>query len=401
MKKRIFCIIVSLIPVIITGCREEGRIDHIDTSAPAPAQVTNVTVRNTPGGAVLKYTVPEDRNMLYVQAVYDIRPGVQREMKSSYYKDSLILEGFGDTGTYDVSLFSVGKNEKASDPLKVQVNPSTAPIRLAQKQLSETFGGVSVRIDNPEKANLVVTLMGDTAQLGYHLTLQSFYTSAEKAKFNFRGLDTIPLNFSVYLRDRWNNVSDTVTATVTPIFEDEIAMNTWVEYTLPGDARPYDGNYSVRGLWYGNFTNPQTNTYLSAMLPLPQIITWDFGKTVLLSRFKLWPRNHVDDRWRRGHPRIFEIWGSMNPNPDGSLDDTWIPLGRFESEKPSPGETITQEDIDYALAGFDYDFEESDFAPDPFVPVRYIRVRCIRTYNNSEASYVAYQQIRFWGTNVN
>jgi len=48
------------LPVLLFGCKEEGRIDHIDDNAPAPVQIdkASITVQNTPGGAVLKYTVP-------------------------------------------------------------------------------------------------------------------------------------------------------------------------------------------------------------------------------------------------------------------------------------------------------------------------------------------------------
>ena len=148
-----------LMLVVFAGCKEEGRIDFIDSSAPAPAQVTGVEIRNTPGGAVVKYNVPKDENMLYVQAIYEIRPGVMLETKSSYYKDSLVLEGFGDTQTYDVKLFSVGKNEKASEPLSIQVTPLTPPVLLATKLMQETFGGISVKIENPEKANLAIVLI--------------------------------------------------------------------------------------------------------------------------------------------------------------------------------------------------------------------------------------------------
>ena len=57
------------------SCKEEGRLDHIDMSAPAPEQVYDVTVKPTPGGAILKYKMPKDENLLYVKAVYQIETG--------------------------------------------------------------------------------------------------------------------------------------------------------------------------------------------------------------------------------------------------------------------------------------------------------------------------------------
>ena len=397
--KRIFYFIISVMAVVWVGCKEEGRIDHIDGSAPAPAKVTITEVRNTSGGAVLKYELPLDRNLLYVRADYYIQPGVMNTTKSSYTKDSIILEGFGDEREYDVQLFSVGKNEKESEPLLVKVKPLLAPIHVATKRIRETFGGVSIDIENPELANLAIVLMADFDTIGYKSDVFTFYSSMPKGVFTYRGLDSVPYDFSVYLRDRWNNFSDTISATVTPWFEEYITKNTWVEYNLPGDIQPINGSYPLRAIWNETYTG--TGFHGLETAPLPHTLTWNLGKQVKLSRMKLYPRDHVDDRWKRGHPRIFEIYGSNNPNPDGSLDESWIPLGRFECEKPSgPGTTITQEDIDFAMAGIDFDFVVNDFAPDPYAAVQYIRFRTISTYANASFSTTSILEVSFWGVLV-
>src|SRR5690554_3177325 len=79
---------------------------YIDKEASAPANVRDVTVENRPGGAVITYTLPDDPNLAYVKAVYEIRPGVLREAKSSLYIDTLELVGFGDTNEYPVNIYS-------------------------------------------------------------------------------------------------------------------------------------------------------------------------------------------------------------------------------------------------------------------------------------------------------
>ena len=385
-----------LVLLFFFGCKEEGRIDHIDDNAPAPAQVQVTEIINTPGGAVLIYALSNDENLLYVKAEYEIQPGVIREAIASCFTDSLFLDGFGNTNTHDVQVYSVGKNEKMSTPLTVQVNPLTPPVLVATKRLRETFGGVAVDIENPESANLAIVLLSDTAKNGYLSELYTFYSSMPKGSYSFRGLDTIPSDFAVYIRDRWNNRSDTIEASLTPWFEEDIPKRTWSENTLPGDAPPIISQYPVRAIW-----DDTRQEYYSASLPLPQMITWDLGVTVKLSRLKYWPRDDEADRWKRAHVKVFEIWGSSAPNPNGSLDDSWTPLGRFECVKPSgPGLTITQEDIDFANAGIEFEFEVSDFAPDPYVPVRYIRFRTLSTYNNTVISYFCVREMSFWGSIV-
>ena len=385
-----------LMLVFFPGCKEEGRIDHIDSNAPAPAQVLGVTVRNTAGGAVLKYKLPADDNLLYVKAVYEIQPGVVRETKSSRFLDSLVLEGFGYARPYDVQIFSVGRNEKMSEPVRGTVNPTTPPVQLVTKKLREVFGGVRIDVLNPEKAALAVVLMADTTNIGYLSELMTFYTSAEKSSFAYRGMDTIPYNLGVYVRDRWNNRSDTVPAILTPWFEERIPSITWTENHLPGDAERYTATFPVSDIWDNKFD--ENDCFLSELKVVPVTFGWDLGKKVQLSRFKYWCRGALPtEQWRRWHIKVFEIYGSNAPNPLGIWDDSWIPLGRFECVKPTPGVIITQEDIDFSFAGIDFDFVASDFAPEPFTPVRYLRWKVLSTFNGTKETHVAVGEVQLWG----
>ncbi len=400
MKNNLLYIITLLISFTwATSCKEGGRIDFIDESIPAPPQVSNVIVDNRAGGAVLRYTLPEDKNLLYVRGEYEIKPGVIHETKSSYFKDSLVIEGFGTPGQYDVKLYSVGKNEKESAPLIVQINPTTAPVQLAVKKFRDTFGGVAIDFENPEKANLAIVLMADTADRGYMSELITYYTAMPKGTFTYRGvdgLDPVEQEFAMYIRDRWGNYSDTVIGSVTPWFEEFIPKNTWRDYTLAGDIPPVNANYPITRIWDNDVG--QDGFHGMETQVLPHNLTWDLGRQVKLSRLKYWPRGHSDDMWKRGHARIFEIWGSNAPNPTGAMDDSWIPLGRFESLKPSgPGSQITQEDIAFAREGIEFEFGVTDFAPEPFTPVRYIRFRTIATYAYASFSTVHILELSFWG----
>ena len=69
MKKAIFLGMLSLLSWY--GCKEEGRIDIINEDAPAPLPLTEVTVTPRHGGAVLRYQIPNDENLLCVKAVYE------------------------------------------------------------------------------------------------------------------------------------------------------------------------------------------------------------------------------------------------------------------------------------------------------------------------------------------
>src|SRR5688572_14230148 len=151
MKRHIHSLLALMALIVCNSCKREDRLDHLDSKAPAPAQVINPKYTGTPGGAWITYEAPRDPNLAYIKAVYEIAPGVLREAKSSYYTDTLKLEGYGDTSFHEVQLYSVGRNEKRSDPVVLQVKALTPPIYTAfgSLQLEPAFGGVKIRFQNP------------------------------------------------------------------------------------------------------------------------------------------------------------------------------------------------------------------------------------------------------------
>ena len=192
-------------------------------------------------------------------------------------------------------------------------------------------------------------------------------------------------------------MSDTIMASATPWFE-EYVPKPWSEYPLPGDIPAVSSTWNMGRIWDENYNSDGFHS--NEQTSVPHHITWDFGRTVKLSRLTYWPRNYNngEDRWARGHAKVFEIWGTPTPpNPDGSFDG-WTLLGRFECVKPSgPGAQITQEDVDFALAGIEFDFVINEMTPDAYLPVRFIRWRTISTFHTSNVSPVHILELSFWG----
>ena len=127
-------------------------------------------------------------------------------------------------------------------------------------------------------------------------------------------------------------------------------------------------------------------------LPIPQWFTVDLGRKATISRVKLHQRGKGSRQeiqvYSESNVKKFELYGSLSPNPDGSWDESWTPLGTFVSHKPS-GEsaTVTEEDHQYAcVEGVNYDLEESEFSPNPYVPVRYLRFKVLETYMGQTTS---------------
>lgn len=387
--RKIYFFIALIAGISICGCSKEERIDYIDKNAPAPAQISAVQAEPTPGGAKLTYKLPSDPNLSYVKAVYEIQPGVFREAKSSVYANKIDLVGFGDTLSHDVKLFSVGKNEKESQPVIISVKPHTPPVNTVFEtvSLNTTFSGVNLSFQNPGKADLAIVVMVDSTGQNTWATLNTRYTNAVSGNYSVRGQKSVERKFAVYVRDRWSNKSDTLIKTLTPKFEIEIPKNLWthVNYTNVDQQGVADNNFAVRYIWDNRWASLTGQSYASPNnSKLPQTISIGLNQTVLLSRFKAHQaeRTHI---YNGSAFKTFELWGSMNPAPDGSWD-SWVKLGTFKSFKPSglPLGQMTDADKNYAnFLGEDFEFEI------PPTPVKFLRWKTLETYSSTGQVVIA------------
>ena len=155
MKKKFYKYGLFYIGVVLAACADNADLNEPTGSTTPPSQVLNATVKNLPGAAIIYYGLPDDQNLKYVRASYKV-DNMIRTVNASFYTDSLVVEGFPTKGEYDVELYSVSYGEAVSTPLVVKVSPDTPPYQKVRGTLisAETFGGIKVNFDNPEKAKL-------------------------------------------------------------------------------------------------------------------------------------------------------------------------------------------------------------------------------------------------------
>ncbi|RFS26811.1 DUF4959 domain-containing protein [Chitinophaga silvatica] len=386
MKK--YYIIYLLITLVVFGCKDEKQKPINTDQAPGP--VSNVQATPIAGGAKITYDRPKDESLLYIKAKYNIRPGVEREVKASYYQNTLTVDGFPDTIDYTVKLYAVSRGGNESAPVSVTINPLTPPVKAVFQTLkmTSTYGGVRVNFSNDAEADVVITVLAADSTKDL-VPSETYYTKRREGVFAARGFDTTSRKFGIYVRDRWNNHSDTLFATLTPMFEQKLDKSKFKEVDLPTDTyQPHIGK--IPNLWDDKLGGNIFHTKPGS--GLPQWFTFDMGVTATLSRFKIHHRDGTTDGpYTGGDPKIYEIWGSNNPANDGSWD-SWILLSRFESVKPSglPEGTVTTEDKQFAVVdGEDFDF------PADIPPVRYLRFKTIKVWGALDHMYIA--ELTFWG----
>lgn len=396
--KRFNVVIILSGLAFMAACKEKDKLTYVDSNAPAPAQVSAVSAINIPGGAKITYKVPSDYNLLYVKAVYERHPGELTEAKTSVFNDTLIVEGFADTAVHEVKLYSVGKNKKESEPLSVQVKPGTPPHWTAfdQSSMKETFGGAVVTFNNPDEVDLAYVLIVDTTGNGDWTDAETFYTKLPGGVFSARGYDTIPYNWGLYVRDRWGHKSDTLLKTLTPIFETRIDRALFREVSLPTDNNAGHswsgvGTRAMTFLWNNTWNSSNDCFHTKTGTPqMPQWFTFDLGRSTVLSRMKFFHRAGAQGAYLGGDPKVIEIWGSEDPNPDGSWE-SWTLLATFRSIKPSPDPKVVQADLDFGVInGEDFEFP-------PGVPrTRYIRWKTLETWGGFQYMYIS--ELQFWGS---
>lgn len=389
--------------LILTSCKEGGVRSPINENSGVPGKVSNVKVENLHGGAKISYGLPEGGDILYVKAVVDRKDGSKQVIKSSYYKREIVIEGFVDTTTYDVQLYSVNRSEQESEPISVEIQPLTPPIFyiLNSLKVTRSFGGAKIKFENRYEGKVTIAVLAKDS-LGEFKDAGKYYTQEEEGVFYVHGYPPVTRKFGVYVRNRWGNHSDTVYSDITPLYEEEISKQGFKEVNLPTDT--YEQNFccdsAFNNLWDG-ITHVNVNIFSTQPgTVIPQWFTIDMGVKAKLNRFKVYSRWDPKGAgaYSQSDPKVIELWGSNQPDPDGSWD-SWTKLGRFVAKKPSgspPGQR-TAEDVDYAtVQGHEFIIPNAEEAP----AVRYIRFKTVETWTTAKGNGVTLNELTFWGNIV-
>ena len=409
---------LGLFLFILTACKKATNT-CIDKSA--PEAISNPQVENLPGAAKITYTLPGNSNLLYVKAEWQMK-GVTVDTKTSFYQNSVMLEGFGDTLEHEVTLYAVSNCEVASSPVTVTVKPLRGPIWYVYNSLVviPTFGGINVAYQNPFKANIVIDVLVKDS-LGYWQHVDFHYSSQQQNNFNIRGFQQNPPGqpqltyiFGLYVKDRWDNHTDTfitappVAQPIAPIYEELLDKTKFKDirstnYPVPQtQPLPASGLPMVNAVDYSS-SYPEKNFFdgsVSSMFHTkqnydqPVWVPIDLDQTGVskfkFSRFKIWqrPGTYI---FNHGNPHKWEIWGTNTP----TVVSSWVKLGEWTMIKPSgfPLGVVSNEDNDVAVNGQEYDF------PAGIPAVRYIGWKNIDCWSaiDGATGFFHLMEITLWG----
>jgi len=398
MKSKYISLLILLMLATAISCRKYDNYNEpVSTDKTKPELVTNVTVINFNGGAYIKYSLPTSGNVLYVMADYKINDKTSRQTKSSYYSDTVMVEGFAKSQEYEVTLHTVSRANVMSDPLVVKVHPTTPPYLLVRPSLAlaPDFGGVNVTaINGLKKAIGVILLAFDTASNSMQIQDQH-YANIDTINYTVRGFAPVPRKFGVYVTDQYGNVSDTLIQTITPIFETILDKSKFFPYVLSSDS-PIGYGWILNNLWDGKTDDNSAGWHTNPGGIQPMVCTFGLGVTAKLSRFVLWERPGTFT-YGHGNPKKFSLWGSDKASPVnaqlpktaavGTVIGDWTNLGNYNYPDPPSGFSPTlaatnAADQAFVLAGVNFNVPLTSPAS------RFLRICVSETWSGGDFAHI-------------
>ncbi len=382
--------IILILIILFNACNELEKEPMVKDSV-APSPIIDPIVENTPGGAQISYTLPDETDLLYVVAEYTLSNGEKTESRSSVFINMIYIEGFGDTLKHQVTLYTVDRSENKSELVDVEIQPLNPPVKLVQQTLTVTpdFGGVLYTWTNPINAPLVFEVLA-VDSTGKLASFETVYSGVTEGKYSLHGFNPEESKFGIVIHDKWFNYSDTIVKQVTPMYEYKLDKTLFSNADFPGDT-------DMNG-WEGRFEYAYDNSISTFNHSLagtgwPQFFTIDLGVKAKLSRINIIQRQDEIFLYGHGNPRLFEVWGTNTIPQDSIMNtDDWHLFKECVAIRPTEQGGTADEDAQHALDGDEFTFTIEDPA------VRYIRILVNETWGNT--GFIHFSEIEFWGQEI-
>jgi len=182
--------------------------DDSDGDTTPPSQAANITFKPNNGGGIFFYDVPEDEDFLFVKAVYTLDNNETIYKASSFYADSIGIEGLGTVKPYNVKLISVDRSGNESQAVVEEITPlePLPNIILENLKVIPSFSSAYVTWDNPQRQNIVV---GITHVVDGESIVKKYSSNELKDNLLIDNLDVRSYDFTVDIADEYGNITTT------------------------------------------------------------------------------------------------------------------------------------------------------------------------------------------------
>lgn len=394
--RKLYLYLVLLNLAILMSC-QKSPVAPLSNDKVPPGKVEIISVTPLHGGFEVEFKQPKDNDLLYIKAEYDLAGGAKGEVQVSYFDNIIQVMGFGDTSERTAKIYAVDRSGNMSVPVEIKAVPLTPPIKLIQDSLRVTtdFGGAKFSWINRTEAPISIEIFAEDSLTHKLKKVYTVYTSQVVSKYSIRNMPSVPTHFAAVVRDRWDNISDTIKPTggmLTPLFEQKLNKTKMRKIVLPSDT-----HWDAWGRRYEDLIDDDFETmgHTQGDHAWPQIFTIDLGVKTKLSRFKVYQvvASNPGCFYSHGNPKKYDVYGSavLPANPDDLSQ--WQKLRAVcVSTKPSgAGTQVTDEDLIHAINGDEYDFDQTTNPSE----IRYFRLVVWETWDG--AGFVDFVEISWWG----
>ncbi len=380
---------------LFTACQKEE-----STDSTAPGKVSNVLITPTNGGALIKYDLPEDDDILYVKANYTNTLGEEVFRVSSFYDNKIEVEGYNDTEEHDVRLTVYDRSGNKSESVVEKFTPLKSHIEMVKDEivLSPDFGGIRIEWENPSEKTLF-TYFSYYNEEGKEI-VEILPSSEAVERFVVRGMDTSEKEFFIQVEDFWGNKTEKISKGLySPLYEEKIDKSKWTLVSnLSIDGNAWEGR--TVNLWDDVIDTKELNDDNSyamiwrnrngGQLNFPLDIVIDMNAMVVINRLEVWQRAF----WYGNEDNYFYY---QNENVKGfdlyiSNDKVnWIQVGDFSIEDPKDAEgNVPAAAIQDAIDGHGFELDEYT------TEFRYLKFSITENFGSEE--YVNISELSLFGT---
>lgn len=430
LKRNKFKLVCSLLlsVLFLTACFEEHENGPLKGGGTVPAPITEFKSTPLPGGARITYKLPNDDQIIAVEATYD-RNGKKVTTSSSVFNSFIKLEGMRGLGQKRTAqLVTVSKTGKKSAPVSVPFEIAEASIDqiFTSLKIEPYFKSVKVSYKNPNPARFEMLFYIKDSLDNFNLSRSLFFNENNRISDTVKYFEaTLEKNvFAVNLIDRWDNTTPLIKKELQPFPEIQLDRTKFKNPRATTDVGGLGFGTVPESLWNGVTSGFFTGGYgfVANVSDYPQAVppydvntkmaafSIDLGVLAKISRMRLW--HHFDDGsatdngFGQFDPKIIRgIWGiDKLPNPDNvQAEENWntlvgwtLLLENAEILKPSglPVGSLSAQDEAIVKEGFSLNTEVFD------VPVRYVRVVFGEPFGGPSAR-IFLKELEFFGQLAN
>lgn len=390
MEKTIFILLTLLI--ILVSCTTE----NIDNALEKPKPILNAWFKPLSGGGVVFYDLPDDESIHFVKAEYVLNTGKVISRASSFFSDSIVIDGYNDNNEHEVKLFSVNFDGETSDPYILKIKTLGSPLNEIVKTFTITPSFSSAKLSWNNESGVWTQVILEISSKDKTVVQTEYRMQKGVDNMWIRNLASEKYQFTVYLKDRYGNTSSRVDlGSFTPYVDYELAKSEW-KY-IPNDELPEGKENSdlifqegrLTKFWDGMIDDVSLNNlnyfYSSKGFPFSYFI--DLGRIIKMSKVKVWQREsnwQIQPYYYNGQNlKTFELWISNDKV-------NWERVRRATILKPSNPTTAFEE----AREGHEFIIYDDDpkFTPE----FRYLQFTGIETFGMGDP-YACLSEITLFG----